>query len=248
MDLTFERGDPNHPRGHAIVYVRDAAEPTVVLATYLVILPVRVDIAKYVPPFLAQQVPKLGEQGLTAFAFPPAPERVESYELVVRLAEARGDDLIFAGSRSSGDAGLLLAVVGEVVSEYSSRYERLSKPAAADRAGPGRGVAEVSDVVYGLMSEADKLNELTKLVGRLRYAREGSDVTTAEESEAQIKAIGAHLPANRQIDRILAAAVSSSQGAAKLAQLYLERAYCLYREDYMRVKSLEAEIARIEPK
>ncbi|MBI4305456.1 MAG: hypothetical protein HY678_03965 [Chloroflexi bacterium] len=246
MDLTFERGDPDRPRGHAIVYVRDAADPNVVSATYLVILPVSMDIAKYVPPFLAQQVPKLGEQGLTAFAFPPAPERVDSHDQIVKLAEYRGDDLIFAGSRPLTDPGLLLAVIGEVVSEYSARYERLSKPAAAEQIEPGRGVVEVSDVLYGLMSEADKLNELTKLVGRLRYAREGSDTATADESEAHIKVIGSHLPENRQVDRILAAATSSSRDASKLAQLYLERAYCLYREDYMRVKALEAEIAQLE--
>jgi hypothetical protein len=102
-------------------------------------------------------------------------------------------------------------------------------------------------VLYGLMSEADKLNELTKLVGRLRYAAEGGDQATAGEADAHIRAMARQLPANRKVDRLLAAAHSRSPQGSKLAQLYLERAYCLYREDYMRVKSLDAEIAALEP-
>lgn len=250
MDLTFERGDAVRPKGHAIVYVRDSSDRASIAATYVIILPVTVDIAKYVPPFLAQQVPNLGERGLTAFAFPPAPEKVPDYDHVVRIAEARGDDLIFAGTRATTDIAMLMALIGEIVAEYSARYDQWtasstpsSAPVQANQLPDG---GEVDEVLYGLMSEADKLNELTKLVGRLRYASEGCDTATVDDAESHIRGMARQLPANRRIDRLLAAAHSKSPEGARLAQLYLERAYCLFREDYMRVKTLDAEITEIE--
>ena len=252
MDLTFERGDGARPRGHAIVYIRDQADRERVAATYVIVLPVTVEIAKYVPPFLAQQVPGLGERGLTAFAFPPAPESVAGHDHVVRLAEARDDDLIFAGTRPAADAPMLMALMAEIVAEYSDRYQRAagSGPTQGARATGKTPESEgggVDEVVYGLMSEADRLNELTKLVWRLRYAAEGGDRATADDAESHIRGLARRLPANRQIDRLLEAAHMKSPAGARLAQLYLERAYCLYREDYMRVKTLDAEIEGIEP-
>ncbi len=69
MDLNFERGDADSPRGHAVVYYRDPADPGKVAATYVIVLPVSVDFSKYMPPFLAGQVPNLGDKAITAFAF-----------------------------------------------------------------------------------------------------------------------------------------------------------------------------------
>ena len=65
----------------------------------------------------------------------------------------------------------------------------------------------------------------------------------AEKPAANVRALGKHIPPNRQIDSLLDAAVSSSESGAKLAQLYLERAYSLLREDYLRVKAIDEEIA-----
>jgi hypothetical protein len=234
------------------VYIRDQTDRDRIAATYVIVLPVTVEIAKYVPPFLAQHVPGLGDRGLTAFAFPPAPESVPGYAYVVRLAETRDDDLIFAGTRPTADAPMLMALMAEIVSEYSERYQKAAavgpaQGAQATAKTPEPEVGGVDEVVYGLMSEADRLNELTKLVGRLRYAAEGGDRTTADDAESHIRGLARRLPANRQIDRLLEAAHMKSPEGARLAQLYLERAYCLYREDYMRVKTLDAEIESIEP-
>lgn len=253
MDLTFERGDGDSPRGHAVVYYRDSADPSSVAATYVVVLPVSVDFSKYMPPFLAGQVPNLGDDAITAFAFPPSPEPAESHEAIVAMAEARADDLIFGGERSLSDVMGLLASVSEITEEYAGRYDALTKgsnagselldsvedAASDDLRSVGGGV---DDVVYGMMSDADRLGELTKLVGRLRYATEGGDSATADEAAANVRALGRHIPTNRHIDRLLEAAVSPSQNGAKLAQLYLERAYSLLREDYLRVKAIDEEI------
>jgi len=254
MDLTFERGDGDSPRGHAVLYYRDSAKPESVAATYMVVLPVSVDFAKYMPPFLAGQVPNLGDDAITAFAFPPSPEPAESYDAIVAMAESRDDDLIFGGERRLSDVMGLLASVSEITEEYAGRYDALrAKPEidgeTAEKipdADLRSGDSGVDDVVYGMMSDADRLGELTKLVGRLRYATEGGDTATADEAAANVRALGRHMPSNRRIDRLLDAAVSPSANGAKLAQLYLERAYSLLREDYLRVKAIDDEITATE--
>ncbi len=253
MDLTFERGDANSPRGHALVYFRDNANPDSVAATYLILLPVSVDLQKYIPPFLAGQMPMGGEADLSAFAFPPAPESVESYEYLLSVAEERGDDLIFAGNRPLEDAANMMGVIGEILSEYGDRY-RIGAPSnpelggAGDSAGSAETVAPtdyaVDNVVYEMMSEADQLGELTKLTGRLRFAAEGGDEETAGEATAHMRAIAFHVAENRNIDRLIDAALDKSEIGGQLAQLYLERAYALYREDYLRVKALDEDIER----
>jgi len=257
MDLNFERGDSQRPRGHAVVYFRDAALPERVAATYVVILPVSVDFAKYVPPFLANQVPNMGEGELTAFAFPPAPEMVGTYDDAVSIARLRADDLIFGGSFELSNVTELLNVVGQIVEEYSHRYDA-NAGALGTRAAEGLEAAEgggsegegpgVDEVLYGFMGEADLLGELTKLVGRLRFAQEGGDTATVEEAAAKVKAISRRMPENRRVSKILEAARTPSEDGAKLTQLYLERAYGLLREDYLRVKSLDEQIEVIESK
>ncbi|MCH7593466.1 MAG: hypothetical protein IIB27_03050 [Chloroflexi bacterium] len=248
MDLIFERGDPNAPRGHALVYFRDTANPESIAATYLILLPVSVDLKKYVPPFLAGQMPMGGAADLSAFAFPPAPESVESHSFLVSIAEARSDDLIFGGNRPLSDAASLMVVIGEVLSEYGDRYHAAGR-SPAELAGTGDALAEsaftVDDAPYSAMSEADQLNELTKFTGRLRYAAEGGDTETAGEATAHMRAIALHVAENRFIDRLINAALDKSEVGGKLAQLYLERAYALYQEDYLRVKSLDEDIERV---
>ena len=252
MDLNFERGDANSPRGHALVYFRDTANPDTVSATYLILLPVSVDLKKYVPPFLAGQLPMGGEADLSAFAFPPAPEPVESHEFLVSVAEARDDDLIFAGSKPLADAANMMGVIGEILSEYGDRYRigvpsnrELGESGAAATAASGQTEFTVDDVMYAMMSEADQLGELTKLTGRLRFAAEGGDHDTAGEATAHMRAIAAHVADNRNIDLLIDAALDKTEVGGKLAQLYLERAYALYREDYLRVKALDEDIVRV---
>ena len=72
MSLDFTYGKPVSPRGHALVYFSDVQEQNY-YASYIVLLPVTVDVAKYVPPFLMNQVGELGPGDMSAFAFPPAP-------------------------------------------------------------------------------------------------------------------------------------------------------------------------------
>lgn len=278
MELEFDRGSRSHPSGHALVYFRDADDSDTIGVTYVVILPVPLDLSKYMPPFLATQVAEMTSETISSFAFPPAPEPVDGYDELMKLAELRGDDVVYAGSHSFTDAFGLMEKVSEATSRYSDVYaeahvgsgdahvldvrvaddddddddddEEEDKYFSSDAEMAVRALDDeqtdvVDDLVYGSMAEADLLTELTSLLGRMRYAVDGGDATTAAESRSKIQAIGRYLPDNRKVSSLIAAASERTEQASQLAQLYLERAYCLYREDYLRLKKIEEDIADI---
>ena len=265
MELEFERGRPSHPSGHALVYFRDAHDREEIGVTYIVILPVPLDLSKYMPPFLATQVAEVTSETISSFAFPPAPEPIGGLDELMRLAELRDDDVVYAGTHVFSDAFGMMEKVSEATSVYSDIYADAHSGAGAARSLEGEddgGEDELDDVdednfdddyddmalddlVYGSMGEADLLSELTSLLGRMRYAVEGGDQSTADESRSKIRAIGRYLPANRRVADLIDVASQSSAESSQLAQLYLERAYCLYREDYLRLKKIEEDIAEI---
>ena len=75
------------------------------------------------------------------------------------------------------------------------------------------------------MGERDKLSELAKLVGKLRFAAEGTDPRMVREIEEEIATLARFLPERYNIPRLVQATATPSAGAAVLAQLYLERCY-----------------------
>lgn len=247
MDLKFESGDPQAPRGHALIYFTHTSDPERVGASYVVVLPVEVDIAKYVPPFLAGQIESIGGSEMSAFSFPPAPEPVDSLDQVRAIASGRNDDLLFGGSYNLDDAANLMGLVGDITSEYRKLYDEYSQTLAPKKAVEAEETSEsgVDDFLYGLMSEADLLSEVTNLVGKLRYAIQGGDRATAEECELRIRAAGKHMPENRRTDLLADAAAGSGPNAEELARLYLDRAYSLLREDYRAVKGAEDRIKQL---
>ena len=102
-DFTYERGDPRRPVGHALLYFTTDS-PEEIQATYIVVPPILIDFAKYVPPLLASSLGSAGLLAQTSFLpVPPAPEPLGLGELR-RLAVLRGDDLLVAGSASAWDA------------------------------------------------------------------------------------------------------------------------------------------------
>ncbi len=248
MQLDFEIGDSTHPSGHALVYFRDTGDSETIGVTYVVILPVPLDIAKYMPPFMAGQVSELSSGDISSFAFPPAPEQVGGYDNIKQAAETRGDDFIYGGSLALADAFESMERVSEATAEYSKIYHEAHGHIDDDDVS-GQEDDEIEDslhdLMYGGMAEADLLAELTAQLGRMRYAIEGRDASTASETRSRLRAIGRNLPDNREVSKMIAAASSEHTGASELAQLYLERAYCLYREDYLRLKRLDTQIAEM---
>src|SRR5205823_9329072 len=98
--LTFRAGDPDRPRGHALVFFRDSESPDDIWATYLIVAPIKMDLGKYIPAAFASQLSgQLAAAGPSAYPLPPVPERYESgLDALERLAELRNDDLIDGGT------------------------------------------------------------------------------------------------------------------------------------------------------
>ena len=249
MDLTFDRGSREEPKGHALLYFRNRTSAQEVWATYVVILPITVDVSKYVPPFLMNQVGELGPKDLSAFAFPPTPEQVESYDVLDSLARQRDDDVLFAGEIDPNDVAQGMMSINEAVQRSTRELYGRHAPALGapqDEQDDEEEGAGVRDVLYELMSEGDKLEELTKMVGKLRFAVEGSDSRQVEEAEQDIRLLARHFPENHNIPRLVRAAKSDDRLSAELADLYLRRCYFLVHEEYARLAEVERRLTELE--
>ncbi|MCH8951700.1 MAG: helix-turn-helix domain-containing protein [Proteobacteria bacterium] len=131
MDVVFDRGSAEHPKGHALLYFRSNSDAQEVWVTYVVILPVSVDVSKYVPPFLIDQVAHMGPKELSAFAFPPAPERLGSYDDLESLAVARDDDILSAGSINPTDVPAAMMLLGHTYAPLKTRDDESFKAGLA---------------------------------------------------------------------------------------------------------------------
>ena len=248
MDLPFERGSAEKPKGHALVYSTAASAPDELWATYLIILPIKVDVTKYVPPFLMNQMGELGPKDLTAFAFPPSPEKIPNRRHLDDLAALRDDDVLYGGTLSGGgdDVAGAMYTVNELLQSYSQLYadNAPASPSATDE-NEADGVG-INEVLYGLMSEADRLGELTKLIGRLRYAVDGSEDGLIRETEDEIELLTKHLPGDMQVPKMVAAVKTTDPRGAQLAALYLQRSYHLVQEAFKELGAVEREIEDLE--
>ena len=245
MDLTFDLGDPQRPRGHALLYFH-ARDSQQVVATYVITLPIQMDMGKYIPPLLASQFGGIQTGELSAFAAPPLLEEVEGVAHLERLAELRQDDLVYGGTLPMSD---IVMAIQEAVQAYARRYqEHLSiQPQAAvgQAEEPSQG-AEVQRVVYELLSERDRLGELSRLVGTMRFAVDREDRELVRETDASLEALQSLLPAQYWVDRVRAAAADVSETGTARAQLYVERCYKLLGQDFAVVQELERRIAEAE--
>ena len=261
MDITFERGDRQRPKGHALAYFRVDTEPDQVYATYVVTLPVQADLTKYVPPFLASHLGNLPLSDFSAFAMPPVPEPVASFPELERLSQLRDDDLIYAGSTFSFDLPRMMESVTEVVQVYAqlcadffasaSASPELRSPAESNESPDNETLDDdtsyrVSDVLFSLMSEPDKLGELARLLGKLRFAQEGQDNATILEVSEEVTALARHLPEEFWVPTLLAAAQDASPRGVQLARLYLDRCFRLSAGDSGTARQLEEEIRSLD--
>ncbi|MCH8108862.1 MAG: hypothetical protein IIB15_01920, partial [Chloroflexi bacterium] len=241
-------GRAAQPRGHALLYFRNSANPEELWDTYLVVLPILVDVSKYVPPFLMNQMGEFGPKDLSAFAFPPAPEQIADYTYLEKLATAREDDILLGGSINPSDVASAMMIVNEVVQKYAELCSGVMPTEQSQEAIPideteGFGINEV---LYGLMSDGDKLSELTKLVGQLRFAVEGGEEALANEAEMDIVTLARLLPESNQISRLIEVTKANSARDAKLADLYLQRCFYLLQEEYVKLGEVETEIRTLE--
>ncbi|MBM3941182.1 MAG: hypothetical protein FJ318_09980 [SAR202 cluster bacterium] len=255
MALQFERGSDQRPRGHAVLYFRSRGAAHL-LATYLIVLPIKMDVGKYLPPFLAAQFGSIGPDalggGVHAFAAPPMPERFDDAEALRHLAEHRDDDLVFAGDMPEGDLGRMMADTTKAVQEYAQAYERAMAampPPEPEPRGSGEAIADpvnVQRLMFELMSERDRMAELSKQVGMLRFSLERQDHGSVAEADTALEALADLLPEHYWVRRLRAAAGDLSDVGAKLAQLYVERCYKLMAQDFAAVAEIERRIKDVE--
>ena len=263
MDLYFERGDHNNPVGHALVYFKVDTEPDKVYASYVVTLPIKSDLTKFLPPFLASHLGALPLNDLSSFAMPPVPEPVDGFGELERLSRQRGDDLVYAGNMFSYDLPRMMESVTEAVSSYGELYSAAGKsatvvggevtstePEGLQSAGEPEEELDssfnVNDVLFSFMSESDKLSELSRLLGRLRFAVEGADNAEAADAGEEIAALARHLPEEFQVANLLAVARDTSERSSQLAKLYLDRCFRLSAGDTGQAAELAAEIRRLQ--
>ena len=249
MDMVFDRGSSDSPRGHAFIFFRNSSDSEEVWACYLIMLPINVDVSKYVPPFLMGQMADLSPKDLSPFAFPPVPEKFDGYERLRRLAEMRGDDLLSCGSIDVSNVASMMMRVSKAVQSYADLYTRflpLAEPEVEPNDEEELEGFSVSEVMYELMSDGEKLSELTKLVGKLRYAMEGGESALAREAESDISVLSRQLSESYQVAKIVNAAKLGGDRGERLTGLFLERSFHLVQEEYVKVGTVEAEIRALE--
>ena len=254
--LTFRAGDPDRPRGHALVFFRDADDPDQVWATYLVVAPIKMDLGKYIPAAFASQLAgQLSTAGPSAYPLPPVPEKFEGgLRALERLAEVRHDDLIDGGTLRMSDPLYALQPVTDIGGQYASRCgsffdsldaEPVEVSGSNVPAAPGSSSVDVDDLLLQVMPDRDKVGRLARLAGTLRYAVEGGDRRLADETVGEMERVGRHLTDKYRSGELIAAARSSEPSASRLAELYLERCYRLVDEDYAAMADLDSQIEQL---
>jgi hypothetical protein len=240
VDLQFRRGDRDRPRGHALAFFESTDGR--VLATYLVVPPIVIDLAKYMPPMFAGQLPSLGPQEVAAMPLPPVPEEVAGgQEALWRLAEQRDDDLVDCGRLDAGQLDRLLVGATEAGQAYGALYRQGLERLPAE-APP---TFDVDEVMLSLMGEQERIASLARLVGKVRYALEVADAAMQADAVAEMERLARHMAEKYRPAELIAAAQRPGPDGARLAELHVQRCHKLAAEEYADVARLEAEIRQL---
>ena len=226
-------------------------------ACYLVILPIDMDIAKFIPPFMSGPLGKVGNMDMNCIVLPPMPQEAPGLEWLEIIAEQRNDDLICGGTQRLDDVNHIMLVLHSMTESYKALCDSFFDPYHADTEtewadSTVSGISESAlgnpnALSYANKSEEGLLQELTALLGAIRYAVQGSDSKGIEQATSNLRAIAELLPDNRKINTLVKLAVSQFPNADKLAALYLDRAYALFHENYLQVREIEEQISQLTP-
>jgi hypothetical protein len=216
-----------------------------VLATYLVVPPIVIDLAKYMPPMFAGHLPTMSSQDVSAMPLPPVPEEIPGgLPALERLAELRNDDLVYCGRIEPGALDRLLMGATEAGARYAQLYRDWLQQAPATPIEETPAL-DVDEVMLSLMGDHDRVAELAKLIGRLRYAVEVADPALKGETVAEMQRIGKHMADKYRAADLIEAAQRPGPDGARLAELHVQRCYKLATEEYAEVAKLEAEIKKL---
>lgn len=199
------------------------------------------------PPMFAGQMPSRAAQDASAMPLPPIPEEVPGgFAELARLAELRGDDLVHCGSVDAGQIDRLLMAAAEAGQRYVALYKMWLEraPAVVEPAAEAPAL-DVDEVMLSLMGDHDRVAQLAKLVGKLRYSIEVSDAALGEDTVAEMERLGKYLGDKYRVGELVAAARRPDETGARLAQLHVERCYKLAAEEYLALGPIEAEIKKL---
>ncbi len=255
MTMRFLRGNPQAPKGHAILIARSASDSRVIYSTYCLVPPIPMSLAKYLPPLFAAQIPAEDLQdatNLTGMPIPPMLEEAFDLDYLELLAEHRDDDLCDIGTVSSKDEVSRMQLATTSSQEYGQMYSlhlstlrrapaptAISEPVALDE-------VDAEELLLQTMPDRQKLAELGKLMGTARYAMDGHDTALLQETQRKMQRIANLLADKYRGKELVAAATDTNAQGARLAELYLKRAYKLLDEEYADIPDIERAIRELQ--
>jgi hypothetical protein len=253
VQLRFELGDSQAPRGHAILYARVSGAEARYVATYCVVLPIPFSLGKYLPPIFAGQMPlEAMSQAMPDVSAMPIPlmlEDIASLPALRQLAERRGDDFCDLGTLALGDDTHRLTFAAEAANEYGQLYAsyRRTWPDPDEAAPSASGSGPLADIdvdamMATVLPERARLGEMARLISQARYAIEVGDRRQLETLTSDLQRLARSLPEKYRADQMLDAALRTDATGPRLAELYLQRAYKLADELYVEIPPIEQEI------
>jgi hypothetical protein len=260
MSFRFVRGNSQAPKGHAIFYATSSTDPRAIFCTYCVVPPTPLSLAKYLPSFLAAQLPPEELRDATnvpVMPIPPMLEEGRSLEQLRMLAERRDDDLCDLGTINPRDEAARMQLVAEGCQEYGQLYVRYMQSASMgmvptldeaveEEELPLPDELDADELLYRSMSDRQRLAELGKLVGMARYALEGRDNYLLQETRQKMQRITRFLPEKYRGSDLLEAAFIKGDQGSRLAELYIERGLKLADEEYAEIPRLDRAIRDLQ--
>jgi hypothetical protein len=258
MSINFLRGNPQAPKGHAIFVARSTSDPQQVFCTYCIVPPTPLSLSKYIPSFLAAQISPEELQdahSVPVMPIPPMLEEGSSLEHLERLAEYRDDDLVEIGSLNPRDESARMQLVGYGCQEYGQLYmenatemravpDEQALPAAEEL--PVLDELDTEELLIQSMTERQRLSELSKLVGTVRYALGGKDNQLLQEAEQRMQLVARFMPEKYRSAELITAATNPQDRGERLAELYVERGYKLLDEEYADIPDIERSIRDLQ--
>lgn len=260
MSIQFLRGDPHAPKGHAIFVARSTLNSRTTLCTYCVVPPMPLSLAKYLPSFLAAQMSPEELQDATnvpVMPIPPMLEEGSSLEHLQMLADERDDDLCEIGTVNPENDPARMQLVAQGCQEYgqlymshASSFRQLSPsgplPALAEEEPAPLDDLDAEELLLQTMTDRQRLAELSKLVGVVRYALGGNDTHLLRETQQRMQRIARQMPEKYRSTELITAAISPQERGARLAELYIERGYKLLDEEYADIPGIEHSIRELQ--
>src|SRR6266536_1428594 len=257
MTIRFIRGDSQTPKGHAIFFARSATDSRTVLATYCVVPPMPLSLAKYLPSFLASQLSPEDLQDATnvpVMPIPPMLEEGSTLERLQMLADRRDDDVCDIGTVNPKDEGARMQLVAQGCQEYGQFYVNYASnfaqvpsiEAIEEQASLALDDMDAEELLIRTMTDRQRLAELGKLVGVARYALEGRDEHQLQETIQRMRRVAQPLAEKYRSTELTEAAFDPDERGARLAELYLERAYKLLDEEYSDIPDIERSIRELQ--